>query len=70
MNITEQAKIIRREGVLLDRFEKEREDGVTTGFFYVWEGNEWFIRMKNGIVLSCRNLEIKAQQILDKVVSK
>jgi len=60
MNISEQAKIIRREGVLFDRFDKEREDGVTTGFFYVWQGNEWFIRMKNSEVMSCRNLDIKA----------
>lgn len=58
MDIQEQAKIIRREGVQLDRFDREKVDGVTTGLFYQWEGNEWFIRMHNGVVLSCRNLEI------------
>lgn len=60
MNITEQAKIIRREGVILDRFDREKEDGVVTGLFIDWQDNEWFIRMKNGVVVSCRNLEIKA----------
>lgn len=70
MNITEQAKIIRREGVVLDRFDVEKLDGLVTGLFIEWQGSEWFIRMKNGVVLSCRNLEIKAQEISDKAVSK
>lgn len=70
MNIQKQAKIIRREGVILSRFDKEKEDGLVTGLFIVWQGNEWFIRMKNGVVMSCRNLDIKAQSIVDKVISK
>lgn len=70
MNIQEQAKIIRREGVIVDRFDREKVDGVVTGLFIEWQGNEWFIRMKNGVVMSCRNLDIKVQSILDKVNSK
>lgn len=60
MKIQDIAKIIRREGVILDRFDKEKEDGVVTGLFISWNGSEWFIRMKNGVVQSCRNLDIKA----------
>lgn len=60
MDIQEQAKIIRLEGVILDRFDREKEDGFVTGLFIEYQGNEWFIRMKNGVVMSCRNLDIKA----------
>lgn len=48
LDIAEQAKIIRREGVILERFDKEKEDGVTTGFFIEWRGSEYYIRMHNG----------------------
>lgn len=70
MNIEEQAKIIRREGLIVDRFDREKVDGVVTGLFIEWQGNEWFIRMKNGVVLSCRNLDIKVQSVFSKVISK
>lgn len=70
MDIQEQAKIIRREGVIVDRFDREKVDGVVTGLFIEWQGNEWFIRMKNGVVMSCRNLDIKVQSIFAKVISK
>lgn len=43
-------KLIRREGEELDRFERCRDDGVTTGFFYKWNKGEYFILMKNGVV--------------------
>lgn len=59
MNIQEQAKIIRREGVIVDRFDREKSDGVVTGLFIEWQGDEWFIRMKNGVVMSCRQLDSK-----------
>lgn len=52
-------KHIRREGVELDRFERCREDGVTTGFFYNWNKGEYFILMKNGDVRSIRKLHTK-----------
>ena len=47
---------IRREGVELDRFERCRESGVTTGFFYKWNKSEYFILMNNGDVRSVRKL--------------
>lgn len=62
MNIQEQARIIRREGIILDRFDREKEDGLVTGLFIEYQGSEWFIRMKNGVVLSCRNLEIASKE--------
>ena len=48
LDIQEQSKIMRREGVILERFDKEKEDGVTTGFFVEWQGSEYYIRMHNG----------------------
>lgn len=56
MSIQEQAKIIRREGKILERFDKEDETGVKTGFFIEWQGAEWFIRMHNGEVKRVRKL--------------
>jgi len=41
---------------LLDRFDKEKEDGVTTGMFIEWQGDEYFIRMKNGNIQNIRKL--------------
>ena len=56
MNMQEQSKIIRREGVILERFDKEKEDGVTTGFFVEWQGSEYYIRMHNGQTKRIRKL--------------
>ena len=39
---------IRREGKILERIDKEKEDGHHTGFFVEWEGGEYYIRMHNG----------------------
>jgi len=47
---------MRREGKILDRFDKEKEDGVTTGMFIEWRGAEYFIRMKNGNTQNIRKL--------------
>lgn len=47
-DLNAQSKIIRREGVILERFDKEKEDGSTTGFFVEWRGSEYFILMRNG----------------------
>ena len=55
-NIEEQSKIIRREGTILERFDKEKEDGVTTGFFIEWQGDEYFIKMHNGETKRIRKL--------------
>ena len=52
-------KQIRREGDELDRFERCRESGVTTGLFYKWNKAEYFILMKNGNVRSVRELNTK-----------
>ena len=56
LNIQERSKIIRREGVILERFDKEKEDGVTTGFFVEWQGSEYYIRMHNGKTKRIRKL--------------
>ena len=56
LGIQEQSKIIRREGVILERFDKEKEDGVTTGFFVEWQGSEYYIRMHNGETKRIRKL--------------
>ena len=56
LSIQEQAKILRREGVILERFDKEKEDGVTTGFFVQWQGSEYYIRMHNGQTKRIRKL--------------
>lgn len=42
LSIQEQSKIIRREGVILERFDKEKEDGCHTGFFVEWRGSAYF----------------------------
>ena len=55
LGIQEQSKIIRREGVILERFDKEKEDGVMTGFFVEWKGSE-YIRMHNGETKRIRKL--------------
>lgn len=52
----EQSKVIRREGVILERFDKEKEDGHHTGFFVEWQGSEYFIRMHNGETKRIRKL--------------
>lgn len=47
-DLNEQAKIIRREGKILERDDKEIEAGFRTALFVEWEGSEWLIRMVNG----------------------
>ena len=54
--LTKQAKTIMREGEILEVFERQREDGLVTGRFVMWQGEEWFIRMKNGEVKIVRKL--------------
>ena len=54
--IEEQSKQIRREGKILDRFDREKPDGYHTGFFVEWQGAEYFIRMHNGETKSIRKL--------------
>lgn len=50
MDIQEQAKIMRREGKILERFDKEDENGYHSGFFIEWQGYEYMLRMTNGEV--------------------
>lgn len=54
--IEEQSKQIRREGVILERFDKEKTDGHHTGLFIEWQGAEYFIRMYNGQTKRIRKL--------------
>ena len=54
--LTKQAKIIMREGEILEVFQRQTTDGFVTGRFVKWNGDEWFIRMKNGEVKSVRKL--------------
>lgn len=55
-DLNAQSKIIRREGVILDRFDRPKPDGMTTGFFIEWQGAEYFLRMHNGETKSTRKL--------------
>ena len=48
--------MIRREGKILDRSDKQKEDGLVTGMFIEWQGAEYFIRMKNGQTMNIRKL--------------
>lgn len=56
IDIQEQAKIIRREGKIVDRMDKEDEKGFRSVFFVEYEGSEWFIRMRNGEVTRIKKL--------------
>ena len=49
-------KTILREGNILERFDKETDKGLKTGFFVEWNGAEYLIRMLRGQTLSIRNL--------------
>ena len=55
-DMNQQSKIIRREGKILDRFDRTKPDGITTGFFIEWQGAEYLIRMHNGETKSVREL--------------
>lgn len=54
--IEEQSKQIRREGKILERFDREKSDGYHTGFFIEWRGSEYLIRMHNGQTKRIRKL--------------
>lgn len=54
--IEEQSKQIRCEGVILERFDREKPNGHYTGFFIEWQGAEYFIRMHNGQTKRIRKL--------------
>lgn len=54
--LNEQSKVIRREGKILERFDREKPDGCHTGFFIEWRGSEYFIRMHNGQTKRIRKL--------------
>lgn len=56
IDIQGQAKIIRRECKILERMNKEDEKGFRSVFFVEYEGNEWFIRMRNGEVTRIKKL--------------
>ena len=55
--LIQQVKIIRREGKILERFDKEDETGFKTGLFIEWQGTEWLIMMHNGEVKRLRKIE-------------
>lgn len=56
LSIEEQAKILRREGKILERTDKEDEMGFRSIFFIEWQGYEWFVRMRNGEVKRVKKL--------------
>lgn len=51
-----QVKVMRREGKILDRFDKEIEQGFRTGMFIEWQGYEYLVRMLNGNVTHIKEL--------------
>ena len=56
LDIAEQAKILRREGKILERIDKEDDRGFRSVFFIEYQGFEWFIRMRNGEVTRVKKL--------------
>lgn len=54
--MNEQVKVMRREGKILDRFDKETEQGFRTGMFIEWQGYEYLVRMINGNVTKIKEL--------------
>lgn len=50
-------KTILRKGNILERFDKETDKGLKTGFFVEWNGEEYLIRMLRGQTLSIRKLK-------------
>lgn len=50
------AKTIMREGEIIETFELQKEDGLVTGRFIMWNGEEWFVKMKNGVVVRVKKL--------------
>lgn len=56
LSIEEQAKILRREGKILERTDKEDERGFRSVFFIEWKDYEWFVRMRNGEVKRVKKL--------------
>lgn len=55
-DLSAQAKIIRREGKILERDDKQIEAGFRTVMFVEWQGSEWLIRMVNGEVTRLKEL--------------
>lgn len=51
-----QVKVMRREGKILDRFDKQTEQGFRTGMFIEWQGYEYLVRMVNGNVTRVKEL--------------
>lgn len=47
---------VRKEGNILDRWDKEDERGCHTGFFIEYEGWEYLLRMTNGNITRLRAL--------------
>ena len=47
LTLDQQAKILRREGIILERTDKEDDRGFRSVFFIEHEGFEWFVRMRN-----------------------
>lgn len=48
--LNNQARIIRREGVILERLDNEDDGGFRSFFFVEYQGYEWFICMRSGEV--------------------
>lgn len=56
LTLDQQAKILRREGVIMERIDKEDDRGFRSVFFIDHEGFEWFVRMRNGEVTRIKKL--------------
>ena len=54
--LDQQAKILRREGKILERIDKEDDRCFRSVFFIEHQGFEWFIRMRNGEVTRIKKL--------------
>ena len=56
LTLDQQAKILRREGGILERIDKEDDRGFRSVFFIDHEGFDWFVRMRNGEVTRIKKL--------------
>lgn len=56
VNMNEEFKVIRREGVILERFDWDNEKGCSSGFYVEWQGFEYRATMRNGEVLTLKKL--------------
>lgn len=59
-SLQEQANLLRREGVILERFDQMKEDGFHTGLWIEHNNKEYAIKMKNGEVMWIKEFDFNS----------